>query len=958
MKGKLIKAFMSFKVRVLLISLLFLITLWFATIHFATRYIETNRAAIERLVSEQIHFPTTFEDIEPHWYSIKPYLRIKKLAIFDSAVPVQFISIDKLDFHFSLIKTLMKRKFIFDEIAMQGPKLVLGWNKKGELSIFGLKGETIPSSIDLDSLLKAFLEQEKLILSKAEIHWIKDKMPIMTQLVEGEVYWKSLKDKELAFSGKQKVRISEGSYLPKSTLLVNWDIPKKSGTGYSDILNTESQCRFSQDEGGAFNLECTSKADNIDIGLLRQQIQFRESDAAWLQWIHQAIKSGKITQGEFRVKGPIDSLEWESKINYKNIEFNYATGWPQIDNATGEVIIEKDLVRVSLEEGNIQTIPIKSAAAIIGPLGKKESPVVTVRGSLSGLIEKGVAFLEDSPLKSTVAPQLAAIHPTGLMDLNLALNIPLGSSKLPTTVVGSVNVKNGSLFLDPLNLKVTDLNGMFDFTEKDLQAKNVSAQVFDTPFQIQVTPEKVTVSGEINSELVKKIFKHPFILPLPDKGNVVLNVYPVLDHERRFAVTLPGIFDSKWVMDTTLKNQLIIKRGSIALGEGANSDWITEDVLKLTGHFPKFDLSSSQEWIQESLHQMFKLPLKVSILIKELTAFNYLFTDVELRYDSSLEVKKLSLNGSKVQGTITLPTAQDNDLELKLDHLNLDSHNLEKGSWRYASPYPINFYCKNLNYDATHFGTVAFHLNPVPSGYEIETLSMKSAHFSVEAKGNWLRQDETEESKLSGEIFSNDFGSALRSWGFSTVIEESEGSIEFNLSWPDSPFQFSLKTVKGNATFKFKNGRVLGVNPGLGRIFGLLNLDSIRRRLQLDFSDFVKQGFVFDTLNSELEFDKGRANTESFYLNGPSARISLKGVANLSTKDVDLNMTVIPKVTGGSLPIAAAIAIGNPAVGAGLFVFEKLMGKTINNISRHTYHVTGTWDAPKIEERTTDRNRF
>jgi uncharacterized protein YhdP len=197
-----------------------------------------------------------------------------------------------------------------------------------------------------------------------------------------------------------------------------------------------------------------------------------------------------------------------------------------------------------------------------------------------------------------------------------------------------------------------------------------------------------------------------------------------------------------------------------------------------------------------------------------------------------------------------------------------------------------------------------------------------------------------------------DMGETLSRWDFPSAIRESSGVIQYQLRWPKHPFQFKLGLVDGGAELKFDKGRILGVNSGLGRIMSLLNLENIYRRLRLDFSDLVKKGFVFDTLKGNFRFDNGVAKTDKLSIDGPSAKITLGGIANMNTKAVNLEMAVLPHM-GTGLPIAAAIAVGNPAVGAGLWIIDKLTGSKINKISEHHYHVTGTWDAPRIAEATT-----
>ncbi len=104
---------------------------------------------------------------------------------------------------------------------------------------------------------------------------------------------------------------------------------------------------------------------------------------------------------------------------------------------------------------------------------------------------------------------------------------------------------------------------------------------------------------------------------------------------------------------------------------------------------------------------------------------------------------------------------------------------------------------------------------------------------------------------------------------------------------------------------------------------GLLSLENLlTRRLQLDFSDVFKKGFVFDKLEANMIFKSGIVETDNLFIDGPAAKIKISGIANLSNKEIDLQMLVTPKV-GNTLPIAASLATGNPAIGVGVWVVDK-----------------------------------
>jgi uncharacterized protein YhdP len=143
-----------------------------------------------------------------------------------------------------------------------------------------------------------------------------------------------------------------------------------------------------------------------------------------------------------------------------------------------------------------------------------------------------------------------------------------------------------------------------------------------------------------------------------------------------------------------------------------------------------------------------------------------------------------------------------------------------------------------------------------------------------------------------------------------------------------------------------KDGRFVDIEPGAGRVFGLLSINELQRRLRLDFSDLFKKGFTFDEISGDFQLSRGDAFTDNTVIKGPAARIAITGRTGLVRRDYEQLITVTPHLTS-SLPLAGAIA--NPGVGAALFLAQKLFESQIDAITRYQYTVRGDWDKPVIE---------
>ena len=137
------------------------------------------------------------------------------------------------------------------------------------------------------------------------------------------------------------------------------------------------------------------------------------------------------------------------------------------------------------------------------------------------------------------------------------------------------------------------------------------------------------------------------------------------------------------------------------------------------------------------------------------------------------------------------------------------------------------------------------------------------------------------------------------------------------------------------------------IEPGAGRLFGLLSVSALPRRLSLDFSDVFQKGLAFDSLGGDFQLYEGDAFTDSLALSGPAAKILIVGRTGIAKRDYD-QIAVVSTNIGRSLVLSGAFAAG-PGVGAAVWLFSEIFKDPLTDISRVSYQITGSWDDPKIE---------
>lgn len=169
---------------------------------------------------------------------------------------------------------------------------------------------------------------------------------------------------------------------------------------------------------------------------------------------------------------------------------------------------------------------------------------------------------------------------------------------------------------------------------------------------------------------------------------------------------------------------------------------------------------------------------------------------------------------------------------------------------------------------------------------------------------------------------------------------------EAELEWPGSPLDMALERLSGRLRVQSGPGRVLALEPGAGRLLGLISLESLPKRMMLDFRDVLAPGMSFDGFSGSFVFAEGEARTDDFEIQAPGVRIEIRGATDLRTREYDQRVEVRPEV-GSALPLIGALAAGAPGVAAGMLARNVLAGP-LGAIGRVEYHLSGPWERPVL----------
>ncbi|MES1988441.1 MAG: AsmA-like C-terminal region-containing protein [Pseudomonadota bacterium] len=233
---------------------------------------------------------------------------------------------------------------------------------------------------------------------------------------------------------------------------------------------------------------------------------------------------------------------------------------------------------------------------------------------------------------------------------------------------------------------------------------------------------------------------------------------------------------------------------------------------------------------------------------------------------------------------------------------------------------------------------------PQKENWNIQKLKLSTPDSQISAEGQWNNWVRSPNTFLSITWDINNLGKTLRNMGYPDTIKGGDGTLTGQLHWPGSPHEFNPAGMNGNFQLTMNKGQILKVQPGVGRLLGLLSLQSLPRRLTLDFRDLFSNGFAFDKIDATVKIDKGVMRSDNFVMSGPAADVNIKGETNLQKETQHLTVKVLPHISD-SLSLAALA--GGPLAGAVAFLAQKILKDPLNKIASSEYEIIGTWDNPQ-----------
>jgi uncharacterized protein (TIGR02099 family) len=422
-----------------------------------------------------------------------------------------------------------------------------------------------------------------------------------------------------------------------------------------------------------------------------------------------------------------------------------------------------------------------------------------------------------------------------------------------------------------------------------------------------------------------------------------------------------------------------LERGTLILGT-EEAALPNQPILDIQGHIPTLSLTEWQPVFKQLKLQLdtspsgiapppskSEPPIVVDLHFDQLEAVGQTFANLAIQAKYTESLWQAALTGTNIEGQVSYHSQPNTPaLELMFNRLAFTmppkrnpattsstsfTNEPAKGESVNDSPDPrrlplITFYCNTLRIGEIDLGRVNLTTQPNPAGLDL-LLEANATGLNVLAKAQWQYVAPRHQTYLQGSLSSDNTGKMLRHLGFhQPPLEGGLSQLTLNTHWLGTPYGFNLATLTGRLSILAIEGQIIAVEPGVGRLIGLFDVQTLPRRLALDFSDVFGKGLGFASLVGFFSLQEGKAQTDNLILQGPVARVEIRGNTDLVAHNYDQTVTVTPHLSN-TLPVAGTLA-GGLGVGAVTLVVQQMLQAEVEKPINYQYHITGSWEQPQI----------
>jgi uncharacterized protein YhdP len=246
----------------------------------------------------------------------------------------------------------------------------------------------------------------------------------------------------------------------------------------------------------------------------------------------------------------------------------------------------------------------------------------------------------------------------------------------------------------------------------------------------------------------------------------------------------------------------------------------------------------------------------------------------------------------------------------------------------------------------------------VPREWQLNRFDITTPEAVLTANGNWIHVagqapaaagrniKERRHTVMNFKLDIRDAGELFNRFGMKDVVRKGHGKVEGKVTWMGSPITLDYPSLGGSFNVNVETGQFLKADPGIAKLLGVLSLQSLPRRLLLDFRDVFSEGFAFDFLRGDVTIAQGIARTNNLQMKGLNGAALMEGEADIARETQNIKVVVVPELNAGGASLLASYI--NPVWGIGSFLAQLILRRPLMDAVTREFLVDGTWVDPRV----------
>lgn len=374
------------------------------------------------------------------------------------------------------------------------------------------------------------------------------------------------------------------------------------------------------------------------------------------------------------------------------------------------------------------------------------------------------------------------------------------------------------------------------------------------------------------------------------------------------------------------------------------------------------EASKSAKGLVEKSSSLFPTPERIRGTITQVDLLGQTLNNVHFNLLDKTHWWLLELNAKETRSRIKFyPDWLEQGVDINADFIHLTTnikHHIGQNTQKtipssltddnlFENMPKINLHCDHCQIDELNLGQVNLSLTRRGQDViEIEHFNAKRDQAQFNLAGQWQKNDKVNMTSVTANLSLKDIEYELEQLGYGSIIRDSGGKLNVDLNWQGGPHDLNVTNINGELNAIIDDGYLAEVSDK-ARIFSVLSLQSIVRKLTLDFRDIFSDGMFYKNMKGDYHIKEGVLYTDNTRMNGTAGNLYIKGNTSFVTNTLDYKMSYKPNLTS-SLPVLAWIATLNPMVFLAGVAIDQVITSQV--VSEFNFELTGSVNEPNFQE--------